>query len=111
MRRCYAETSEAHGSRGLFYPSSDPSVRWLRRGSRLHHDLTAHRARVAPAVLVRGGRRCPVSLPEVSTGSLGYLLASARANGQHPELPSLWHQTPEIVGVPNDEPWANGAAP
>jgi hypothetical protein len=24
---------------------------------------------------------------------------------------SIWHQTPTIVGVPIDEPWANGAAP
>ena len=25
--------------------------------------------------------------------------------------PSLWHQTPQIVGVPDAEPWANGVAP
>ena len=31
--------------------------------------------------------------------------------GPHPTLPSLWHQTPEIVGVPDAEPWANGVAP
>lgn len=24
---------------------------------------------------------------------------------------SIWHQTPTIVGVPLDEPWANGAPP
>lgn len=26
-------------------------------------------------------------------------------------FPSLWHQTPELLNVPHDEPWANGAAP
>lgn len=28
-----------------------------------------------------------------------------------PAGPSLWHQTPQIVGVPDDEPWATGRAP
>lgn len=30
--------------------------------------------------------------------------------GTH-ELPSLWHQTPDILDVPDSEPWAAGAAP
>ncbi len=30
--------------------------------------------------------------------------------GAHP-LRSLWHQTPEILNVPEDEPWTTGAAP
>jgi len=30
--------------------------------------------------------------------------------GTH-SLPSLWHQTPEILNVPDAEPWAMGAAP
>lgn len=30
--------------------------------------------------------------------------------GTH-QYPSLWHQTPAIVGVPEDEPWATGAPP
>ena len=25
--------------------------------------------------------------------------------GEHPALPSLWHQTPSVVGVPDGEPW------
>jgi hypothetical protein len=25
--------------------------------------------------------------------------------GEHPDLSSLWHKTPSIVGVPPDEPW------
>ena len=25
--------------------------------------------------------------------------------GPHPTLPSLWHKTPAIIGVPDDEPW------
>lgn len=31
--------------------------------------------------------------------------------GEAPTGRSLWHQTPQIVGVPDAEPWANGAAP
>lgn len=30
--------------------------------------------------------------------------------GPHEEA-SLWHQTPALIGVPDDEPWANGVAP
>lgn len=30
--------------------------------------------------------------------------------GSH-SFPSLWHQTPQIVGVPDSESWATGAAP
>ncbi|HEY2509835.1 MAG TPA: hypothetical protein VGI39_03235 [Polyangiaceae bacterium] len=30
--------------------------------------------------------------------------------GAHAQA-SIWHHTPEIVGVPEDEPWANGAVP
>ena len=29
--------------------------------------------------------------------------------GAHPSAPSLWHQTPMIVGVPEGEPWIGGA--
>src|ERR1700691_5122469 len=33
--------------------------------------------------------------------------AGARAvqAGAHPTTPSLWHQTPSVVGVPDGEPW------
>lgn len=43
--------------------------------------------------------------------SINVLNTGDAYDGQHLELPSLWHQTPEIVGVPDDEPWANGVAP
>jgi hypothetical protein len=30
--------------------------------------------------------------------------------GHAPTSPSLWHQTPTVVGVPDDEPWARREA-
>jgi len=35
--------------------------------------------------------------------------AKAIHAGQHPTLPSLWHQTPRVVGVPDGERWIAGA--
>lgn len=42
--------------------------------------------------------------------SINVLTTGDAVAGPHPSS-SLWHQTPEIVGVPDGEPWANGAAP
>ena len=37
--------------------------------------------------------------------------ANGDAHATYEGLPSLWHETPTIVGVPDDEPWACGDAP
>ena len=39
------------------------------------------------------------------------VLASGDAHHGPSADGSIWHQTPTIVGVPEDEPWARGAAP
>ncbi len=41
--------------------------------------------------------------------SINVLNNGESVNGEH-SLPSLWHQTPQIVGVPDSENWATGAA-
>lgn len=37
--------------------------------------------------------------------------ASGDAHASAAGLPSIWHQTPMIVAVPDDEPWARGGKP
>lgn len=44
--------------------------------------------------------------PSINVETSGDAFAGPRST-----LPSLWHQTPQIVGVPDDEPWARGDAP
>ncbi len=41
--------------------------------------------------------------------SINVLNSGERHPGPHPSLPSLWHQTPAIVGVSDNEPWITGA--
>ena len=43
--------------------------------------------------------------------SINVLSSGAPHPGEHPTEVSVWHETPEIAGVPVDEPWATGAAP
>lgn len=70
-----------------------------------------------------GGRTWGLTLPDASqypaaggtfnwqiSPSINVLNDRDAIDGTH-DQPSLWHQTPAIVGVPFDEPWANGAAP
>jgi hypothetical protein len=42
--------------------------------------------------------------------SINVLNSGDKHPGPHP-TPSLWHQTPEILGVPDGESWATGADP
>ncbi len=71
-----------------------------------------------------GGRTWGLVRPQATAFASGYGSSSTWAvspsinvlddrdavAGTH-EHPSLWHQTPEIQGVPDSEPWAQGAAP
>ena len=43
--------------------------------------------------------------------SINVLVTRVMHPGEHPSEVSLWHQTPTIIGVPDSELWANGAAP
>lgn len=65
------------------------------------------------------GLTCPpASMQDITPGTKNWRVAPSinvlntgnAVAGAHP-APSLWHQTPEIVGVPDGEPWANGIAP
>jgi hypothetical protein len=65
------------------------------------------------------GLTCPSSAHQPDTGrkdwqispSINVLEDSRDAHpGPHPSG-SAWHHTPEILNVPDGEPWANGAAP
>lgn len=70
-----------------------------------------------------GGRTWGLTCPEASshvpnTGTKNWrispsinVLGNRDAIGGMKNLPSVWHQTPEILNVPDDEPWANGVAP
>jgi len=40
--------------------------------------------------------------------SINVLNTKELRNGEH-EAPSLWHQTPQILSVPDNEPWMHGA--
>jgi hypothetical protein len=65
------------------------------------------------------GLTCPdASQYEIAPGTRNWQISPSinvlddrdAAAGTH-EHPSLWHQTPALVGVPIDEPWATGVAP
>lgn len=43
--------------------------------------------------------------------SINVLAGGAPHPGEHPTEPSIWHHTPQIVGVPAGERWQSGAAP
>jgi hypothetical protein len=43
--------------------------------------------------------------------SINVLVTREAHPGEKPDEVSLWHQTPAIIGVPTDEPWAIGRAP
>lgn len=72
-----------------------------------------------------GGRTWGLTCPEASAqvapaGTRNWMISpsidvkdnrDAVAGHEASPRPSLWHQTPEIVGVPDSEPWATGAAP
>ena len=71
-----------------------------------------------------GGKTWGLTVPkatpyDVAAGTKNwqvYPSIDVKANGEaHPgngsRDSSLWHKTPQIVGVPDDEPWARGDAP
>lgn len=56
------------------------------------------------------GELTPLQVP-TSGSSQSFRADSRDAVAGTNAFPSLWHQTPELLNVPHDEPWANGAAP
>jgi len=70
-----------------------------------------------------GGRTWGLSKPQASTfehapGTSNWMVSPSinvlndgdAVDGTHAH-PSLWHQTPELLNVPDDEAWATGGAP
>ena len=65
------------------------------------------------------GLTCPAaSTQDIAAGTRNWMISPSinvlddrdAVAGTH-EHPSLWHQTPEIIGVPIAEAWASGAKP
>jgi hypothetical protein len=65
------------------------------------------------------GLTVPVATPyDIAPGTKNWQVSpsinvenTGNAHAESITLSSLWHQTPQIVGVPEDEPWANGVVP